>query len=122
VPVVEPFLADENISPTSVRRLRAAGHDVAAIGEDSPSADDSAVLARAVREGRILLTFDRDHGELIFHRRHPAPPGVVYFRLASDESGQAADWLLSWLRDDRGPLAGWFTTAEPQRTRRRPLP
>ncbi len=62
------FLADENFPVPSIRRLRAAYHDVAAIIEDSPGVEDTVVLARAVSEGRYLLTLDRDYGELIFRR------------------------------------------------------
>ncbi len=51
------FLANENFSLKSVRRLREAGHDVGAVIEDSPGAKDRQVLARAVNEQRIVLTF-----------------------------------------------------------------
>lgn len=116
------FLANENISPTSVRRLREAGHDVAAIREDTPGVPDPAVLARAVQEKRILLTPDRDYGELIYYRHHPAPAGVVYSRLGDDERDLVAAWLLEWIEDRRPPFEGWFTTVDPTKVRRRPLP
>lgn len=54
------FLADENFPLPSVRILSAARHDVAAVVQDSPGVADETVLERAVREARILLTFDRD--------------------------------------------------------------
>jgi predicted nuclease of predicted toxin-antitoxin system len=60
------FLADENFPVPSVTLLRSNGHDVASIREDSRGASDEAVLRRAVIERRILLTLDRDYGELIF--------------------------------------------------------
>ena len=50
------FLANENFPLTSVRSLRAAGYDVAAISEEAPGAIDAAVLAQAAREARIVLT------------------------------------------------------------------
>ncbi len=55
------FLANENFPFASVQRLRARGHDVAAIVQDSPGAKDSAILERAVREERFIRTFDRDY-------------------------------------------------------------
>jgi predicted nuclease of predicted toxin-antitoxin system len=76
------FLANENFPLESVRSLRAAGHDVAAVIEDSPGAKDHEVLARAAREERIILTFDRDYGELIYRLKHPAPAGIIYLRFA----------------------------------------
>ena len=57
------FLAEENVSRLVVARLRAAGLDVTAIGETSSGALDNDVLATASREGRILITEDRDFGE-----------------------------------------------------------
>ena len=118
---MQRFLADENIPPASVGRLRAAGHDVAAIREDAPGLDDPLVFARAVDEQRILLTSDRDHGELIFLYAHPAPPGVVYFRLASEDQEELATWLLRWLAEEDRPLEGWFTVVRAGKVRRRPL-
>lgn len=58
------FLADENFPAAAVAGLASAGHDVAWIRTAAPGAADGDVLARAVREERILLTFDKDFGEL----------------------------------------------------------
>lgn len=60
------FLADENYPFDAVRRLREAGHDVAAIVRDSSGASDEEILERAAREGRIVLTFDHDYGRLLY--------------------------------------------------------
>ena len=56
------FLADESCDFAVVRALREAGHDVAAITEISPRATDEAVIERAAREERMLLTEDKDFG------------------------------------------------------------
>jgi predicted nuclease of predicted toxin-antitoxin system len=119
---VARFLADENIAPTSVRRLRWGGHDLAAIREETPGLPDHAVLARAVREQRILLTQDSDYGELIYHRHHPAPVGVVYFRLGDEQRDLVATFVLALIEDRDAPLDGWYTTVDVKRIRRRPLP
>ena len=74
------FLANENFPLVSVRNLRDFGLDIASIMEDSSGIKDTEVLARAVSENRIILTFDRDYGELIFRRFLPKPIGVIYFR------------------------------------------
>jgi len=76
------FLANENVPVASIRRLRAAGYDVASVIEDSPGATDEAILWQAHTEQRIILTFDRDYGELIYRRRLPNPAGVAYFRFS----------------------------------------
>ncbi|MBI2803058.1 MAG: DUF5615 family PIN-like protein [Gammaproteobacteria bacterium] len=73
-------LADENISAEAISSLRAFGFDVSSGAEEQPGAPDTEVFARAVAESRVLITFDRDYGELIFGAGHAAPPGIVYLR------------------------------------------
>jgi len=119
---MRPFLADENVPPSDIRRLREATLDVTAVRDDASGASDPVVLARAVREQRILITSDRDYSELIFHAGHPAPPGVVYFRSKGDDAVDLATWLLDWLAGDNPPLEGWLTVVKRSRVRRRPLP
>lgn len=71
------FLANENFPLDAVEALRRAGHDVAWVRTDAPGSTDSQVLARAVAEGRLLLTFDKDFGDLAFHAGLPAGCGIV---------------------------------------------
>ncbi len=75
------LLADENFPAPVVSALRQAGHDVLSIAETVPGASDSQVLSAAIESQRLLLTLDRDYGDLIFRHGHPAPAGVVLFRL-----------------------------------------
>jgi predicted nuclease of predicted toxin-antitoxin system len=77
------LLADESCDVRVVRALRAAGHDVAAVVEISPGAEDHAVIDLAVREGRIFLTEDRDFGRLVYAAAKPAP-GVIVVRFPSN--------------------------------------
>ena len=70
----------------------------------------------------MLLTFDRDHGELIFHRGRPAPPGVVYFRFEPVTGEEPADRLLTLLANPSFVLRTMFTVIEETRERQRPLP
>ncbi len=48
--------------------------------EVQPGATDDIVLALAQREGRVLITFDKDFGELVFRQGRVASPGVILFR------------------------------------------
>lgn len=77
------FLADENFPGEAVAALRAAGHDVSWIGESSSGASDKHVLALAENENRILLTFDKDFGELAWRAGLPASCGIVLFRISA---------------------------------------
>ena len=106
------FLANENIPVPSVRRLRAAGHDVTAVIEDSPGADDRTVLARAVQEGRVIITFDRDYGELIYRPMLPPPRGIVYRRFEPASPEEPAELLLHMSALPQHSLPGWFTILE----------
>ena len=73
------FLADESCDFNVVRELRAAGFDVLAVVEVSPRAADAQVIELAIVEDRILLTEDKDFGQLVYASAE-ASPGVVLIR------------------------------------------
>lgn len=75
------MLANENFPLASVLYLRNAGHDVAAIGVDYPGVSDKYVMEIAIAEQRVILTFDRDYGTLIYKHGYKPPQGVIYLRL-----------------------------------------
>jgi len=82
------FLADESCDFAIARALRAAGHDVLAVAEVAPSADDTEVIARALDHERILLTEDKDFGDLVFAHGERAH-GVILLRYPRS----ARDWI-----------------------------
>src|SRR6185369_5092233 len=73
--------ANENVPGDCVAALRQRGHDVFWIREVARGSSDDAVLATAQAEARLLITFDKDFGALVFHRGMAASRGVVLFRL-----------------------------------------
>lgn len=115
------FLANENFPLDSIYLLRQMGYDVAAIILDSPAAKDPEVLSRAVKEERIVLTFDKDYGELIFRLRLPAPIGVVLFRYNPLTPMEPAEHLISLLKFKSFSLEDKFTVIERDQIRQRPL-
>jgi predicted nuclease of predicted toxin-antitoxin system len=115
------FLANENFPREAVEALRQAGHDLAWVRTDMPGSSDPAVLARAVQEGRILLTFDKDFGDLAFHAGLPAACGIVLFRLSAPSAAALAAQVLAAIQS-RADWAGNFAVVEPGRIRLRPLP
>jgi predicted nuclease of predicted toxin-antitoxin system len=73
------FLADESCDAALIRALRAAGHDVISIAETSLGAIDRVVLELALTDERVLLTRDKDFGELVFSAGATAS-GVLLIR------------------------------------------
>ena len=59
------FTVDESTGKAVTAYLRSVGHDVLFVAEDMPEADDMPILSRTFSEGRILITNDKDFGELI---------------------------------------------------------
>ena len=76
------FLADENVSRLVADRLRDDGHDVAWIAEVSRGAADGVVLTKAEADSRILITEDRDFGELVIRQNLPVL-GVLLLAVIS---------------------------------------
>ena len=114
------FPADENFPGTSVRALEAAGHDVVWVRTMAPGMGDSDVLAWAAREARVLLTFDKDFGELVKASTLPDACGVVLLRLPMPKPGDVGQ-LLANLITSRDDWTGHFSVIEPGRVRMRPL-
>lgn len=114
------FLADEHFPISSTYLLRALGYEVAAIVEDSPGVKDIEVMARAAQEQRVILTFDRDYGELIYRLRLPTPAGVIHLRFipaTPEEAGQRLSFLLRATSVD-----GYYTVVDGNQIRQRKLP
>ena len=65
----------------AVTALQARGHDIVWIRTAAPRSKDEEILAWAVREERVLLTFDKDFGELAWRIGMPSASGVVLFRI-----------------------------------------
>jgi predicted nuclease of predicted toxin-antitoxin system len=114
------MLANENIARSIVHGLRNLGHDVLWAKELMPGAPDQTILARAVAEARILLTFDKDFGELAFRSRLPASCGVILLRQTPEGRERDTQRILGVLisRDD---WSGAFWVISDGRIRKRPL-
>lgn len=79
------FLVDECTGPIVARWLDAQGHEVFSAFDQSRGAADTELLERAIAEDRILVTNDRDFGEMIFRdgREHR---GVIFLRLHDERA------------------------------------
>ncbi|MFD3165559.1 DUF5615 family PIN-like protein [Herpetosiphon sp. NSE202] len=115
------FLANENIPYSAIAWLRHNGYDVSSISEDTPGIPDHAVLEYARNEQQIILTFDRDYGELIFRFGLPIPAGIIYFRFPPTTPLLVAERLIALIKS-QVPLIGMFTVADLDHIRQRSLP
>src|SRR5664280_2573276 len=120
------FLANENIPAVAVAALQAAGHDVVWVAVASPDSDDRQVLSQAAVEQRLILTFDKDFGELAFRSGLPAGSGVdpvpLFGRISRAvgattggrdlDPGPVAGHVLGGRGDSRSfsPSPCWFVT------------
>jgi predicted nuclease of predicted toxin-antitoxin system len=114
------FLADENFPGGAVAALQSHGYDVIWIRTTFPGISDPEVLKFAQSENRILLTFDKDFGELAFVTELPATCGVMLFRIQSPSSIVLIEKILTVieLRDD---WSGHFSTIDDYKIRMREL-
>ena len=113
------FLADECLHVEIVAALREAGHEVATMAPADAGASD-AVLERALREPAILLTADKDFGDVAVGRAG-ASPGIVLFRRSVADPAGAAARLLAVIQEHGDALYGLHTMITPGRARVRPL-
>jgi predicted nuclease of predicted toxin-antitoxin system len=104
------LLVDESTGVAVVAYLRSAGHDVVAVAEAMPQADDSDILSYAANEGRVLLTNDKDFGELVYRDRR-AHSGVVLMRLEDSTSTNRVRVVRAVLEQYADRLTGRFTVA-----------
>lgn len=91
------LLADENVPLETVRALRAAGHDVYSATETGPGAADLVHVELATREDRLIVTFDRDFGELAVRLERRPAAGVLLLRFAPADAGEVTTLLLDLL-------------------------
>jgi predicted nuclease of predicted toxin-antitoxin system len=82
------LLLDECCEPRLAATLRAAGHDVYYVLEADPGAADEAILSLSRAQGRILVTGDRDFGELAI-RQGQSVPGLILLRLTPRQNERA---------------------------------
>jgi predicted nuclease of predicted toxin-antitoxin system len=117
------FLADMGVSGTTVRRLRDEGHDAVHLRDEGlQRLPDDEVLAKAVRENRIVLTFDLDFGDLLATRTATLP-SVVIFRLRDARPATVSAKLRAVLADpNHGLEQGSIVIVEDGRYRVRRLP
>lgn len=115
------LLANENVPGEVVQAARQAGHDLAWIAEHSAGADDDAVLSLSLTEKRVLLTFDKDFGEMAFRQGKDASCGVILLRPRLREPDYVVQFTLAVLSQEV-TWEGQFSVAQEGKLRVVPLP
>jgi predicted nuclease of predicted toxin-antitoxin system len=115
------WIVNENVSSTVIRTLREQGHDVLSVKESLRGAGDPDILARAQADDRVVLTHDKDFGELAFRFGLPADSGVVLLRLSGTDAGSDNRRVLEVL-ESGVDWTGHFAVVSDDRVRIRPLP
>lgn len=115
------FLADENVPPEVIDLVRQSGKDVTWIKEICPGADDDTVLELAHSEGRVLITFDKDFGEMAFLRGKTSVAGVLLLRPRLRGPEYLAGFVAAVLSQPIG-WEGHFCVAREGRVRAVPMP
>ena len=106
------LLADEGVDAAVVARLRSDGHDLTYVAELGPGITDDEVLLLANAHGRLLLTTDKDFGELVFRLRR-ITTGVILVRLAGLPAKTRAETLAQVVADHGKQMRGAFSVVSP---------
>lgn len=115
------FIIDESTGKAVAQYLREIGHDVLAVTETIPATEDQAILIKAASEGRILITNDKDFGELIFRSGY-AHNGVLFLRLQDESAANRVHVVKAVLDQYADSLKMNFIVATDRRVRIRHLP
>jgi predicted nuclease of predicted toxin-antitoxin system len=110
------LVANENLPAAVVEGLRAAGHGVLWIRESFPGISDVEVMEKARASGRVLITFDKDFGELVFRHGLRGATGIILLRLPQPSPSELAV-LVTAILDSRDDWAGHFAVVSSERIR-----
>ena len=105
------FLADEGVDRSIVNGLRLLNYDVYYVIEEIRSLDDDVLLQIAFTEKRIVITKDKDFGELVY-RLNRAHFGVILLRLEGHTSQERADIVCPLILKYQGQLYQAFTVIQ----------
>ncbi len=91
------FLADENIPLSVIKQLRKEGYKIISVTEEFKRSSDKQILELSSRNKWIIITFDKDFGEMIYNQNYGKPFGIVLLRVtpkSPDYILQILKWLL----------------------------
>lgn len=95
------FLVDESVGNKFANLLKNAGYDILFVGDIMPEVEDEKVMAFAESENRILITADKDFGELTFKLKFRIN-GVIFFRTLTRNPEKQFDMVRGILDKAEG--------------------
>ena len=113
------FIVDECTGLSVVSFLRQQGYDTLSVAETMPQAIDSEVLERAVIQSRIVVTNDKDFGDMVFRDRLPHC-GIILLRLPDDLAVTKVRVLSAVIREHTDKLTDNFVVVTEDTIRIRP--
>lgn len=110
------FFCDESVEAEVTEALRMAGHTAHSVLELAPSSPDRTVLGFAVKERAILITNDKDFGDLVIRQRLEHF-GIVLLRCRRTTAREKASLLIGLINEHGGELAGKMVVVTPRSVR-----
>ncbi len=110
------FLVDECTGPKVAAWLAAEGYEVYSVFDQSRGEQDDDILAKAVIENWILITNDKDFGELIYRERREHH-GIIFFRLTDERAANKIEVLQKLLTAHADKLPDQFVTVTETKVR-----
>ena len=110
------FLVDECTGPKVAEWLRDQGHQVFSIFDKASGISDDDILATALTDNWILITNDKDFGEMVFRERRPHN-GIIFLRLDDECAANKIEVLRQLLKNYSEKLSGQFVTVTETKVR-----
>jgi predicted nuclease of predicted toxin-antitoxin system len=111
------LLADESVDRQIVERLRQDGHEVLYVAEMELGIPDDVVLERANEISALLVTADKDFGELVFRDKRLTTDGVILLRLSGLSAERKAEIVSDAFRERAAEFTNHFSVISPGRIR-----
>jgi predicted nuclease of predicted toxin-antitoxin system len=113
------FLANENFPKPSIQLLLDKGYKVFLVSEELSGISDMDVIFYASQRDQIILTFDKDYGEIIFRTKISNPVSVIFFRFKGKDPREAGSILLDLIENKEMKFENSFTVIEKDSIRQR---
>ena len=113
------FLANENFPKPSIQLLVNKGYKVFSVSEMLSGISDLEVISFASKRNQIILTFDKDYGEIIFRTKIEQPISVIFFRFKGKGPEEAGIVLIDLIENKKMKFENSFTVIEKDSIRQR---